>query len=51
VPCSAKVTGETEEDVLRKAAEHAQKAHGIDITVSKTLVNYARSQIRDERGV
>lgn len=49
VPCKAKVTGATEEDVLQKAVEHAKKVHGIDLTVSKTLVAYARSQIRDER--
>ena len=49
VPCRAKVTGNTEDDVLQKAVEHARKAHGIDLTVSKTLVGYARSKIRDER--
>lgn len=48
VPCNAKITGETEEEVLGKAAEHAQKKHGVDITVSQTLVGYARSLIRDE---
>ena len=48
VPCDAKVTGETEEEVLQKAAEHAREKHGVDITVSDTLVGYARSLIRDE---
>ena len=48
VPCGAKITGETEEEVLGKAAEHAKEAHGVDITVSQTLVGYARSLIRDE---
>jgi len=48
VPCRAKVTGETDEEVLTKAVEHAKKAHGIDLTVSKTLAGYAQSLIRDD---
>ena len=48
LPCRATVTGETDEEVLEKAAAHAQKAHGVDITVSQTLVGYARSLIRDD---
>ena len=48
VQCSAKVTGESEDEVLRKAVEHAKKAHGVDLTVSKTLAGYAQSLIRDE---
>jgi predicted small metal-binding protein len=48
VPCNAKVTGETEDEVLAKAVEHARKAHGVDLTVSKTLAGYAQSLIRDD---
>jgi predicted small metal-binding protein len=48
VPCNAKVTGETDEEVLAKAVEHARTAHGVDLTVSKTLAGYAQSLIRDE---
>jgi predicted small metal-binding protein len=48
VPCRAKITGDTEEEVLAKAVEHAEKVHGVDLTVSKTLAGYARSLIRDE---
>jgi predicted small metal-binding protein len=48
VPCKAKVTGASEEEVLAKAVEHAKKAHGIDLTVSSTLARYAKSLIRDE---
>lgn len=48
VVCDAKVTGETEEEVLAKAVEHAREAHGVDLTVSTTLANFARSAIRDE---
>lgn len=48
VVCNAKVTGETEEEVLAKAVEHARKAHGVDLGGSKTLAGYARSLIRDE---
>lgn len=50
VVCRAKVTGETEDEVLRKAVEHAREAHGVDLTQSSTLVRYARSLIRDEAG-
>jgi predicted small metal-binding protein len=48
VVCRAKVTGDTEEEVLAKAVEHAKKAHGVDLTVSQTLARFAQSAIRDE---
>jgi predicted small metal-binding protein len=50
VPCKAKVTGETDEEVLAAAVEHAREVHGVDLTVSTTLANYARSLIREEAG-
>ena len=46
--CNAKVTGETDEDVLAAAVEHAKEAHGVDLSQSKTLAGYAQSLIRDE---
>jgi predicted small metal-binding protein len=46
--CRAKVTGETEEEVLSAAVEHAREKHGVDLTRSTTLVNYARSLIRED---
>ena len=48
VVCRAKITGETEDEVLEKAVEHAREKHGVDLTVSSTLANFARSAIRDE---
>ena len=48
VPCNAKITGETEDEVLGKAVEHAKQAHGVDLNKSKTLAKYAQSLIRDE---
>jgi predicted small metal-binding protein len=48
IVCGATVTGDTEEEVLEKAAEHAREDHGVDITRSTTLVNFARGAIRDE---
>jgi predicted small metal-binding protein len=48
VVCRAKLTGETEEEVLAKAVAHARQAHGVDLTQSTTLANYAKSLIRDE---
>ncbi len=47
VVCKAEVTGETEEEVLGKAVEHARSAHGVDLAQSSTLANYARGLIRD----
>ena len=48
VVCRARVTGETEEEVLAKAVEHAREAHGVDLAASTTLANFARSAIRDD---
>jgi predicted small metal-binding protein len=48
VVCNAKLTGETDEDVLAQAVEHAKKVHGIDLSQSKTLAGYAQSLIRDD---
>ena len=48
--CRAKITGETDEEVLAKAVEHAKKKHDIDLSRSKTLAGYAQSLIRDEGG-
>lgn len=48
VPCSATVTGATEEEVLAKAVEHARAKHGVDLTQAQTLARYAQSLIKDE---
>ncbi len=48
VVCGAMIRGATEDDVLRRAAEHAKQEHGVDLTQSKTLMRYALSLIRDE---
>jgi predicted small metal-binding protein len=48
VVCNAKVTGETDEEVLAKAVEHAREVHGVDLTQSNTLARYAQSLIREE---
>ena len=47
VPCRARFSGASEEEVLGKAVEHARKVHGVDLTASKTLAAYARSKVRD----
>ena len=47
VVCRARVTGATDDEVLTKAIEHAKKAHGVDLTISKTLARYAQSLIRE----
>jgi len=48
VVCRATITGETEDEVLQKAVEHAKKRHGVDLTVSSTLAKFAQSAIRDD---
>ena len=48
VVCGAKIEGETEDEVLAKAVEHAKIAHGVDLTQAKTLARYAQSLIRDK---
>jgi predicted small metal-binding protein len=48
VPCRAKIKGETDEEVLEKAVEHARKKHGVDLAQSRTLAAYAKSLIRDD---
>ena len=48
VVCGAKIRGDSEDDVLRQAIEHAKQTHAIDLTRSKTLARYAQSLIREE---
>lgn len=48
VICQAKITGDSEEEVLAKAVAHAREEHGVDLSQSSTLANYARSVIRDD---
>ena len=47
VVCGTKIRADTDEEVLRRAVEHAKKAHGVDLSQSKTLAAYAASLIRD----
>ena len=48
VVCNAEITGETEEEVVAKAVEHAREKHGVDLTQARTLARYAQSLVRDE---
>lgn len=48
VVCRAKVTGETDDEVLQKAVEHARDKHGVDLTTSTTLAKFAQAAIRDD---
>jgi len=48
VVCNAKVTGDSDEEVLAKAVEHAKEAHGVDLTQSTTLAGFAQSLIKDD---
>ena len=44
--CQAAVTAETEEEILRIAAQHAVEAHGL--TVDAGLMAAVKGAIRDE---
>jgi predicted small metal-binding protein len=50
VICKAEIAGETEEEVVAKAVEHAREKHGVDLAQSSTLAGYARSLVRDDAG-
>jgi predicted small metal-binding protein len=45
--CGARVEGETEEEVVQKAVEHAREKHGVDLEQSQTLVRYLHSLVRE----
>lgn len=44
--CDGVVTGETEDDVLRAAAQHAESAHGM-ATLPESVVAQVRAGITD----
>ena len=48
IVCKATVRGETDEEAIAQAVEHARKAHGVDVSQSKTLTNYVRTLIRED---
>jgi len=45
--CDFVATGETEQDVMAKAAEHAQKDHGMD-KIPNEVLEKVKSAIHDE---
>ena len=47
VDCDFEVRGETEEEILKKCAEHAQKDHGMK-EIPQELVERVREAIRNE---
>lgn len=50
VPCGFKAKGNSEEEVLEQAVQHAWRVHGVDLNQSKTLKRFAQSAIRDDSG-
>ena len=48
VECDATFTGETEEDIMLQAAEHARTEHGFD-EIPPELAEKARGAIQDVR--
>ncbi len=49
VACNARITGNSQDEVIQKAVEHARHSHGVDLTQSRTLMRYVQSSIRDSR--
>lgn len=45
--CNFVARGQTEEELLKEAAEHAQSAHNMD-EIPKEVVEKVRAAIRDE---
>ena len=45
--CDAVIRAETEEEILKKAAEHAQTAHNLK-EITEEVVEKVRAAIRDE---
>ena len=43
--CDFEAHGETEEDILKAAAQHAEEAHGLDVTPE--LAEKVKSVIKD----
>ena len=49
VDCDAEIRGQTEQEILAKAAEHAKGCH-TGVTMTPALQQKLRSLIRDEGG-
>lgn len=47
VVCRARITGETEDEVLAQAVAHARDKHGVDLAQAQTLARYAKSLIQE----
>ena len=45
--CDAVIRGETEEDALKQAAQHAKECHGLE-TVTPEVADKVRAIMRDE---
>jgi predicted small metal-binding protein len=45
--CDAEIRGQSEQEVMNQAAEHAQKAHGMQVTPE--VAKQISSLIRDEK--
>ncbi len=42
--CDARVTAETEDELVSEVAEHARSAH--DVELNQTLIDYAKTTVR-----
>lgn len=47
VVCKRRVTADTPEELIRKIAEHADRAHGV-AGIDDTLVDYARTVVSEK---
>ena len=44
--CKSATTADTAEELLEKVAEHARKAHGVEL--NETLINYALTTVTEK---
>ena len=48
VLCHNRIRGDSEEEVVQRAVEHARRSHGVDLTQSRSLMRLVRQSIRTE---
>ena len=48
VLCHNRMRGNTEDEVVQKAVEHARRSHGVDLAQSRSLMRLVRQSIRTE---
>ena len=48
--CGARVQGESQQEVVNKAVEHARRAHGVDLTQARSLMRLVEQSVQGPGG-